>query len=486
MPRIASFSRFVIFIGAIGCAGNDASVASPAGPTNPTPVPAAAPTITVTAAPAATTSEPFARFSFTASEGARTECRVDDADWVACSSPHVVMPRTGTDLPLGVGTHHFQVRAMAASGATSAAVTREWNVVSVFTAPMPALARTTQTPARADAGGWLGIFRINCEFAHAAYDDPIIYPNRAGAAHLHNFYGYKTVSAATTAESLFVTGSSSCQGDNLNRSSYWVPTLLAPSATDPSGWQVVQALAGADSVAHELFYYSVAVGDPRSVRPYPVGLRMIAGTAATMPGTPQSSSVARWHCLSWQSSDGANPRWSPSIPECTIPDQVRFDLFFPSCWNGRDLDSPDHKSHMAYPVNVTGRNSASCPVTHPVPVPRVSYHYSFPVLPSNADRASRSSRRWRLASDNFTVGGDVAGGWSLHGDWFNGWHPEVLQALITNCLHAGLDCHDGNLANGWRLGGVSKGSGTLPGIVNAGMGGTASLHAGMHGALGSP
>lgn len=475
--RVVSQLTLLCLAGAaLACSADSAPSSATATPTGPTPVPESAPTVTITAAPTATTSDPFARFAFAAADGARTECRLDDGAWADCSSPHLVMPRTAADTALTVGAHRFSVRALSATGTTRATVTREWSVVSVFNSATQALARTTQMPSRANAGGWLGIFRINCEFAHAAYDDPIIYPGRAGAAHLHNFYGHKTASAATTAESLFVAGNSSCQGDNLNRSSYWVPTLLAPSTTASSGWQVVHPIAGADSVAHELFYYSVAVGDLRSVQTYPVGLRMIAGTASTKPGDSQATTVARWHCLSWQSTDGTNPRWSPSIPECTLPDQVRFDLFFPSCWNGRDLDSPDHKSHMAYPVVAAGRNSASCPTSHPVPVPRVSYHYSFPVVPGNADRVSRSSKGWRLASDNFTVGSGVAGGWSLHGDWFNGWHPEVLQALITNCLHTGLDCHDGNLANGWRLGGVSKGTASIPAIVNGGMGGLVSAH----------
>lgn len=477
MSRSQIIARILVACAAPACAPGDAPVSPTPPPAETAPVPVVAPTVTITAAPAASTSEPFARFTFTATADARTECRVDEGAWATCVSPHVVMPRSGADRPLAVGAHRFSLRAIAATGVTSATATRDWTVMSVFSAANTALARTTQMPSRADAGGWLGIFRINCEFAHAAYDDPIVFPNQPNVAHLHNFYGFKATSATTTAESLFVSGQSSCQGDHLNRSAYWVPTVLAPSATEASGWQVVHPIAGADSVAHELFYYSVAVGDPRSVQAYPVGLRMIAGTASTLPGNAQAFTVARWHCLSWQSSDGANPRWSPSIPECRLPDQVRFDLFFPSCWNGRDLDSPDHKSHMAYPVVGAGRNTASCPSSHPVPVPRVSYHYSFPVLPGNADRTARTSTGWRLASDNFAVGGAVAGGWSLHGDWFNGWHPEVLQALITSCLHAGLDCHDGNLANGWRLGGVSRGTGAIPTIVNGGMGGHGAMHA---------
>lgn len=39
-------------------------------------------------------------------------------------------------------------------------------------------------------------------------------------------------------------------------------------------------------------------------------------------------------------------------------DGVRFELMFPSCWNGVDVDSPDHKSHVAYPSEVMTGN---CP-----------------------------------------------------------------------------------------------------------------------------
>lgn len=39
---------------------------------------------------------------------------------------------------------------------------------------------------------------------------------------------------------------------------------------------------------------------------------------------------------------------------------------FPSCWDGVNLDSPDHISHMAYPVNESFESNAPCPDSHPV------------------------------------------------------------------------------------------------------------------------
>ena len=43
--------------------------------------------------------------------------------------------------------------------------------------------------------------------------------------------------------------------------------------------------------------------------------------------------------------------------DANCPDGVRFELMFPSCWNGKD-DSPDHMSHVAYPNQVM---TGDCP-----------------------------------------------------------------------------------------------------------------------------
>lgn len=44
--------------------------------------------------------------------------------------------------------------------------------------------------------------------------------------------------------------------------------------------------------------------------------------------------------------------------DANCPDGVRFELMFPSCWNGVDKDSDDHKSHVVYPSEVMTGN---CP-----------------------------------------------------------------------------------------------------------------------------
>jgi len=108
---------------------------------------------------------------------------------------------------------------------------------------VPAMTRSPVAPQ-----SWRGILRINCDFSHSSYNDPIVYPGLENAAHLHRFYGNTLVDAHTTMESLQAAGESTCQGNELNRSSYWVPALLAPS--NGGDWQVVPAVVGNDDVAH--------------------------------------------------------------------------------------------------------------------------------------------------------------------------------------------------------------------------------------------
>ena len=49
---------------------------------------------------------------------------------------------------------------------------------------------------------------------------------------------------------------------------------------------------------------------------------------------------------------------------------VRIELMFPSCWNGKDLDSANHRDHVAYPDLVMEGN---CPPDFPIRLPGLFY-----------------------------------------------------------------------------------------------------------------
>lgn len=44
-----------------------------------------------------------------------------------------------------------------------------------------------------------------------------------------------------------------------------------------------------------------------------------------------------------------------------------------SCWDGKNVDSADHKSHIAYPSSGTFESTGPCPSSHPVRLPQLMY-----------------------------------------------------------------------------------------------------------------
>lgn len=56
--------------------------------------------------------------------------------------------------------------------------------------------------------------------------------------------------------------------------------------------------------------------------------------------------------------------------DANCPDGIRFELMFPSCWDGVNTDSDDHMSHVAYPDLVM---NGDCPSDFPVRLPGLFY-----------------------------------------------------------------------------------------------------------------
>ena len=134
-----------------------------------------------------------------------------------------------------------------------------------------------------------------------------------------------------------------------------------------------------------------------SVRPLPAGLKMIAGDAEA--DRPQNLRIASWGC----GAVGGGRRFA-AVPACAENQFLNMRVDFPSCWNGDDVDSRDHKRHMAYPAN--GR----CPASHPVAVPTISLVVLYPAVGPDAQLSS--------------------GRYSAHADFINGWDQDVLTRLV--------------------------------------------------------
>jgi hypothetical protein len=293
-------------------------------------------------------------------------------------------------------------------------------VVHVPNIPAPALGSATldiKPTTEAAVNAAIGAFRSVCKPSHFSNDDPIVYPGQPGAAHLHVFFGNTGTNYASTADSLLNTGNGTCRGGIANRSAYWVPAML-----DARGGLVVPQSA--------IVYYKrgYLLKAPIVINTPPSGLRIVAGDAHR---TTPDGRRTYFDCVSPGSTVRTN-----YIPTCPAGAYMLATVVFPQCWDGVNLDSADHKSHMAYPVQKqTTPYTWSCPATHPVAIPEIAINVQY----------ASSSATWKLSSDM------VPGGYSSHADWINAWNPAVIKAWNTNCVQASKDCHAHLLGDGRAL-----------------------------------
>lgn len=275
-----------------------------------------------------------------------------------------------------------------------------------------------QATTKVPASNTHGAFRVLCSFSHMNYDDPIVFPNQVGATHLHTFFGNTSTKANSTYQSLSTSGNSTCRGGIADRSGYWVPTIL-----DASGKPIPPDIMIA-------YYKSFST---KIVKNIPNGLRIVVGNSKAQSG--QNLAHISWECRVPTTPNQMLAR-ETYIPSCDRGNVLHHTLKFPTCWDGFNLDSPNHQSHMSYPVK------SKCPLSHPVKLPDISFQLSWNLKNS-------STEGWRLSSDMYDT--SLPGGYSAHGDFFEAWKPEVRNIWHTNCLVGSKECGMGLLGNGKHL-----------------------------------
>jgi hypothetical protein len=287
-----------------------------------------------------------------------------------------------------------------------------------------------QAAEAAEHGAW----NVTCPYSHSGADDPIVFPGKPGLSHEHTFYANSTTNAATTEQTLLASGPSTCERgfQNADHSAYWIPALYR------SG----QELKGSQQDVTMTIYYrrsGGAQGD--KVTAFPQGLRMIAGDAtATAP-----TRAASFRCIN-DKNGGIQTKSGNTFPSCDAGEGLLESVTFPECWDGKNLDSADHKSHMVYAAN----SRKSCPADHPVKVPQVTFEAIYHHVNGPASQFKLSS------GDPFT----------LHGDFFAAWDNNTQKALVDKCANVDRNCTFKKLSD-LNLGVTPGGNGQVLGTTAA-------------------
>lgn len=260
--------------------------------------------------------------------------------------------------------------------------------------PLLALAAASIAMLVTEGAASANSFFVTCTSSHVSHDDPIVFPGEPGAAHRHEFFGATSTDASSTTSSL-ERSSTTCR-HRRDTAAYWVPTL------EVRGTRVTGTMRA---------YYQRA-GKRRAAAP-PRGLRVVAGDPHAMD--PQSPRVTTWTCV----GRGRTAQFT-AVPRCRQGERLGAWVKFPDCWNGRTLDSDDHRSHLAY------ASRGRCAATHPVELMRLAVLVTWPVRPARATIVR--------------LGGDHMGPTGMHGDFYNAWHMPTLRQLRWDCIELPAAC----------------------------------------------
>jgi hypothetical protein len=253
--------------------------------------------------------------------------------------------------------------------------------------------------APAASGNLFGKYIQSCPQSVHAQDDPIVAPGLPGGAdHDHTASGSLAFGANMTTGSMLAAGTTCIL--QANHTAYWAPTVIGPDGVSyPASFSSYYAAAGADP--------SLVAGG--RVQPFPTGIRFIVGNSKST--VLQSTSVVRWRCYGQATTLSAPPQSCPVAGK-----GFAMEFTAPMCWDGMNLDTPDHKAHMSGASAGNG-----CPASHPVRLPQLQAAFSYPA----------GAIGGYLSSDH----GVGPKGRTAHFDVWEAWSSPNVQDQLTRCLN---------------------------------------------------
>ncbi|WP_408647465.1 DUF1996 domain-containing protein [Streptomyces geranii] len=260
-------------------------------------------------------------------------------------------------------------------------------------------------------------------------DNVIVAPGVSnGAHHFHDYVGNQSNNAFASDEDL-AAARTSCvdQGD---RSSYFWPVLRLQNgaqeqdANSPGGG--IEGNAGEIVTPRQVTM--TFVGNPRGeVVAMPRLLRIITGDAkAFVNGTANAN--ASWSCTGFEDKAQLKDKY----PLCPRGSEVVRTFRFQSCWDGSNIDSANHRTHVAF-TDADG----NCPTDFeaiPQLVQRIVYDVDAPSLRDGG----RTTPLFAVDSFPEQLHKPVTD----HGDFINVFDEDLMREMV-GCINTGRQCGAG-------------------------------------------
>ncbi|MFE9413195.1 DUF1996 domain-containing protein [Streptomyces sp. NPDC006704] len=298
--------------------------------------------------------------------------------------------------------------ALAASGPARSDFVDIRSVRPDTSAPAPGRAAST------------GTFTSDCgrnENAKRNPDNVIVAPGVSnGAHHTHDYVGNQATDAFSSDADL-ARGATSCR-DQGDRSTYYWPVVRvlnqgndADARADGGGKD--RNVGKIQTPAQATITYA---GSPVSkVTAMPRFLRIITGDAKAFTNG-NANANASWSCTGFE-----NRRLKNKYPLCPQGSKVVRTLKFQSCWDGRDTDSANHRTHVAF-----ADKRGACPA-------------GFKAIPQLVQRIVYDvpAKAGAFAVDSFPE--QLHKPVTDHGDFIDVFSDQ-LMGKVVNCINTGRAC----------------------------------------------
>ncbi|QNE77811.1 DUF1996 domain-containing protein [Streptomyces finlayi] len=268
-------------------------------------------------------------------------------------------------------------------------------------------------------GASRGTFTTDCgrnENGKFNPDNVIVAPGVSnGAHHMHDYVGNQANDAFASDDDL-ARGATTCrnQGD---RSTYYWPVLRLQNGEDEN--DVDADGGGKDQNVGEIQTPSQVtlkfVGSPRGkVTAMPRFLRIITGDAKAFTNGDANAN-ASWSCTGFE-----DRQLKDKYPICPEGSQVVRSFAFQSCWDGRNTDSANHRTHVAF-----AQDDGSCPDGFRA-IPQLVQRIVYDVPPGPG-----------FAVDSFPE--QLHKPVTDHGDFINVFGRKAMNRVVS-CINDGRTC----------------------------------------------